>query len=149
MTDESWEGLAAALAAKIPYLRDQDTLILESDDRYVQFQQAPAALHVEAVANNALPAERQIRPDAEQRLAQLGWNAPTPPGQHNWWRKLAWPPGAAESRELADVLVTTLREVYEVPSPQQLSHQAFNAGTSEKLDFGVPDDEPTPGSNGP
>jgi hypothetical protein len=136
VTGQSWDELAAAVAARIPVLRDGDTLILEHDGRYVQFRQAPDALYAEAVANRYLPPERQVGPDAEADLGQLGWHRPTPPGHHNWWRELPWPARSQEARELADALVATLRRVYAVASPDQLGVEAFNAETGQPWTFG-------------
>jgi len=133
VSDGPWEQLAGDLTAELPRLRDADTVILRHGERLVQFQQFPTVLHAEAASNEFLPPDQRLTPDAEQELRTLGWNEPTPPGYFNWWYETPWPLGSTASKEVAQLLVTTLREVYGVPSPLELSYQAFNTDTGEPL----------------
>ncbi len=133
MNQGPWEQLAGGLAAELPRLRDADTVILRHGERLVQFQQFPTVLHAEAASNEFLPPDQQMTPDAEQTLRRLGWNEPTPPGYLNWWYETPWPLATAAGKAVARLLVTTLREVYGVASPLELSYQAFNTDTAEPL----------------
>jgi hypothetical protein len=126
MTADPWEELAAELAALFPPLRNGDTLILSGEERYVQLRQMPSLLRAEAVANTFLSTERQLSPEAERRLAQLGWRPPDPPWVKNWSRDIAWPLRTRDADDLARLLVGTLRDVFEVPHPTQLEETAFN-----------------------
>jgi hypothetical protein len=132
-----WEQLAGDLTAELPRLRDADTVILRHGERLVQFQQFPTVLHAEAASNEFLPPDQALTPDAEQKLRRLGWNEPTPPGYCNWWYETPWPLTSTASKAIAQLLLATLREVYGVPGPRQLTYQAFNTDTAEPLTLGA------------
>ncbi len=127
MSERPWEQLAGDLAAQLPRLRNADTVILRHGEQLVQVQQFPTVLHAEAASNEFLPPDQALTPDAEQKLRELGWNEPTPPGYLNWWHETRWPLSSAASKAIAQRLLATLRDVYGAPSPLELTYQAFTA----------------------
>lgn len=144
MTDPIWRAFAVELAATFPRLAADDAVILEhAGCPTVQFildlgpATARAALHVEAFADDVLPAGRAYGEVGAAKLAALGWLAPNPPNDANWRIELGWPFSGRAAWALSLLIVDTLRDVFRVPAPAQLSYQAFNVASHADLDFPV------------
>jgi hypothetical protein len=133
MSTEQWRQFAAQLADHLHRLADADTVILRHGNHYVQVHQFPERVHAEAVSDEFLPTDERLPPGADQRMTTLGWKAPGPHGYRNWWYELSWPARTQAARGLADLLVTTLHEIYRVERPQDLAYRAFNVNTGEPL----------------
>ncbi|GAA3258745.1 hypothetical protein ACFO1B_52895 [Dactylosporangium siamense] len=127
MTEDLWATFTDELAELLPQLDVRDTVILISEPLYVQFQQLPTVLTVEAASNYALPPEHQLTADAERHLAALGWNPPDPPSYYNWRCEFRWPMPGQEAVALAGMLTETLRTVMRIASPHDLERQRFTA----------------------
>jgi hypothetical protein len=122
MTD--WATFATALADDLPKLADGDTVILEYGEPYVQFTQAESVLYADTRGGDGA------------RLSALGWRAPEPAmGTPNWWTEVPWPLSVQDSRQLGDLMLATLRDVYGAPGPDALAYQAFNSRTGADLDL--------------
>lgn len=125
---ESWEQLARGLSSEMLAMTDGDTVILFYGKAFVQMQQTPSALIVEAVSNRWLPAERQLSQEDEEKLQAQGWSPPRPEiGSTNWRHVVGWPIHTKEAREAAEKMVCALREIYGAGSPQELERQSFNS----------------------
>jgi hypothetical protein len=136
VTAATWSEFEQALAREIPFMRRDDTVVLDWRPYYVQLIQNPDYLIVEAVSNQGLPAERQLTTDQEAAMLALGWTPlEPPPGQPNWFSKVAWPTPTAAGAELAHRLTRTLAHVFGVPEPAALTYQAWAYRTGEELEW--------------
>jgi hypothetical protein len=136
VTADPWAEFENGLAAEIPLMREHDTVVLTHDGYYVQLTQNAESLTAEAVSNAFLKGERRLTPEQNEMLAKLGWNAPEPPpGQENWWSELPWPAGSTAGREFARRITRTLRDVYGIPGPADLSYRAWHYLTNEQLEW--------------
>lgn len=85
-------------------------------------------LTVEAVSNSGLPPEQQLDADQENRLRAKGWHPPNRPLRLNWWYDVdQWPLHSRDAARIADLMVSTLRDVYAVPEPDAVEDSSFNA----------------------
>lgn len=127
MSSGGWESLTNELARGIAALADGDTIILRNDVYFTQMQQGPSWLTIEAVSNEFLPLQRQIGTEQQQRLAQMGWEPPQPPGRLNWWKTYSWPLPSSEARQAASLLTSTLRDVFGAYEVGTITKERFNA----------------------
>src|SRR5262245_60542971 len=104
VTQPSWEQLTESLAARLPRLRDGDSVVLRSGPFYTQLGQGPASIRIEAAAGDSLPADAQLTAAQEQRLRELGWQPPAP-GDENWARTEPWPLSGRTATLLAAMMV--------------------------------------------
>lgn len=135
----SWDLFITRLADALSVMGPDEYLILghPRSQGFVQF--APGGdegLRAEAKSNHYFPPSRQMGMDQELRLVELGWAAPThgdgqepvAGGSPNWFRDWEAP---VDLRQVAEVAVLTLREVYGARTPGALSYHAFRAGGGE------------------
>ena len=135
----AWPGFARELARTLAQLEVDQYLILsarQKPDHYVQFaQQGPSGLRAETVSNAFLEEWEQLDEQAQSKLLELGWHAPTtappqpldPDGSPNYFRD--WPlPVPYEA--VAALAVQTLQQVVDVRHPGLLSYKAFAKGGS-------------------
>jgi hypothetical protein len=128
MTASSWEQLTAELAARLPRLATDDVISLKSEDRYTQLIQLHDGLALEAVSNRFLPPESRLSPEQEQQLQHKGWQPPKPPFQLNWWYDAnQWPLHSRDADRIAELMVSTLREVYRIADAGDVVEHSFNA----------------------
>ncbi len=128
MTATSWEQLTERIAVRLPLLENNDVISLKSAGRYTQLIQREDGLNLEAVSNRFLPPGRRLTTDEEQQLRQKGWEPPNPPLQLNWWRDVKqWPLHSRDSHRIAELLVSTLRDVYRIADPSEIVERSFNA----------------------
>jgi hypothetical protein len=129
MTMSSWEELTEQLAARLPRLEIDDVIILiqEAGNRYTQLIQLKNGLALEAVANVALPQDGQLTVEQERELQRKGWQPPERP-RHNWWHEVnKWPLHSRDAASIAELMVSTLRDVYRVASPSDIEVRSFRA----------------------
>ena len=126
VTEASWEQLTGSLAARLPRLRDGDTIILRSGPFFTQLGQGPDFLRVEAASSETLPADARLTAEQEQRLRELGWQPPDPPLDPNWLVEQRWPLSGATATRLASMIVGALRDVYGLDAAR-IEEKAFNA----------------------
>jgi hypothetical protein len=130
----TWSEFEDALAREIPFMRNDDTVVLDWRPYYVQLIQNPDYLIVEAVSNDGLPPDHRLDADREAEMLALGWTPPEPPpGQPNWFSKVPWPTPTAAGAELAHRLTRTLADVFGVPEPAALTYQAWVYQTGEEF----------------
>ena len=128
MSASSWQELHDRLAARLPQLTDGDVVILGSGRRYTQLMQRPTGLTLEAVSNSGLPPEQQLGADQENRLREKGWQPPAKPRRLNWWQDVdRWPLHSRDAVRIAELMVSTLRDVYDVTEPAEVEESSFNA----------------------
>jgi hypothetical protein len=134
----TWSEFEEGLAREIPFMRNDDTVVLDFPPFYVQLIQNPDELIVEAISNQGLPADRQLTTDQEAALLALGWTPPQPPpGQPNWFSKVPWPTPTAAGAELAHRLTRTLVDVFGVPEPAVMTYQAWVYQTGEEFTWSL------------
>ena len=128
MTASSWAQLAEQLADRLLRLGDGDVINLVSAGRYTQLIQRDVGLTLEAVSNRFLPPKAQLTTGQEQQLEEKGWQQPIPPRRNNWWLDVdQWPLHSRDAARIADLMVSTLRDVYGVADPDAIDGRAFNA----------------------
>ncbi len=161
----SWEDFEKLLADALSKMALESFLILalppdEAGQRsYVQFAhwvRGPAGsewLHAEASGTSFLPTIRRLSRAQEERLEGLEWRRPQPGSSSpNFVREWEMP---APFADVARTVVRTLREVYEVGSPDDLRYkyalfeggagagaEAAAAPGAETLGLGLRPDEP-------
>lgn len=133
---DDWKAFADRLAAALPALGEDQSLIVavESRPRFVQFSGSGAeGLRAETVSNAYLAAADQLSDDQVAVLIAAGWRRPThapdandsdkdPVGSPNFFADFEVP---VPFDEVADLAVRTLAEVFEVPHPDLLEYDAF------------------------
>src|SRR5664280_613359 len=102
-------------------------LIVEDTRRSYRFWQALAfedgSLVVETASGMACPDSDRLSPEAEDLMAELGWDAPNPPSSPNW-RRIE----ATTSPDIAGVATQAMRtfhEVYELGDRDQVPLATF------------------------
>ncbi|WP_285689956.1 hypothetical protein [Actinoplanes sp. NBRC 103695] len=125
VTQSSWEQLTESLAARLPWLGDGDSIILQSGPFYTQLGQGPASIRIEAAAGDSLPADAQLTAAQEQQLGDLGWQPPAH-GDQNWARTEPWPLSGRTATQLATMIVGALRDVFGLDAAR-VEERAFNA----------------------
>lgn len=134
-----WDRFHARLVEVLGVLGPDEYLILSHPhtDHFVQFvADEDAGFRAEAKSNHYIAPKRQLGPDQELRLVELGWNAPThrdgeervSEGSPNWFRDWEAP---VDLNAVARIAVMTLREVYAVRKPGALRYKSFRAGGGE------------------
>lgn len=142
---EAWPSLLDALTGVLHELGDGEALILivDSTNHFVQFsRQHDGGFRAEAKSNHYIEEEELLlTPDAQRRLLDLGWTAPTfvpvagerepDEGSPNYWLDVL-PPVRHDT--LAGLALATLRQIYGVWHPGELSYDAVNfAGESRRF----------------
>lgn len=131
-----WPAFEAALASVLAILDEDQYLILAVMEHgaFVQFRaDGPNGLRIETATNALLQPADRLRADRIARLRALGYRAPTqslPIGGG----MLPWDescnehqdfPAPVDTAAVARVAVATLTEVWHVPDPRALVHEAF------------------------
>lgn len=127
MSELSWERLTESLAARLPRLRDGDTVLLLSGPFYAQLQQGPDWIQVEAASSHSLPADARLSDEQEQHLRGLGFEPPAPPLESNWHVQEGWPLSGRTATRLASMMTSALRDVFGIDEAGQVQEKAFNA----------------------
>jgi hypothetical protein len=129
MSPSSWEELIEQLAARLPELAIDDVLILEaSGNRYTELVQLKGGIALDAVSNAFLPPDGQLTAEQERELQAKGWQPPERPLRQNWWREVTtWPLHSRDLRGIAELMVSTLRDVYGVAGPSEINLRSLRA----------------------
>jgi hypothetical protein len=129
MTASSWEELTGQLAARLPGLAVDDVIILAaSGNRYTELVQLKNGIALDAVSSSFLPPEGQLTGAQEQALRDKGWQAPERPFRQNWWHEVRkWPLHSRDAAAIADLMVSTLRDVYRVAGPSDIEVRSFKS----------------------
>ncbi len=142
--EQGWASLAAGIADCLAAMDKGEYLIVghKAVNYFVQFAaEGNNGILAEAVSNQFIePLNAALTVEDYERMAALGWNGatcPPPIGRAarspkgrcpNFSRKFRPP---VELRELAELAVRTLREVYGIRTILELEYKAFSeAGTS-------------------
>ncbi len=137
--EKRWRSLSRAVAISLANLEEGDFLIISHRrlNYYVQVAgQGEHGLRVEAVSNTYIePPSAALTTEQYARMRTLGWHRATehPPELKKRRRKVDGSPNfyrqAAVSEDVqgvADVMIRTLQEVYDIATPTLLQYQAFN-----------------------
>jgi type III secretion system-like peptide-binding chaperone len=129
MSPSSWEELIEQLAARLPELTIDDVLILEaSGNRYAELVQLNGGIALDAVSNAFLPPDGQLTAEQERELQAKGWQPPERPLRQNWWHEVTrWPLHSRDLRAIAELMVSTLRDVYGVAGPAEINLRSLRA----------------------
>jgi hypothetical protein len=123
-----WEEFTTRLAQTLAELDERTYVVVSAagTNVFVQYRQAPDALYAEAVADAFLPEQQQLSFAQVDAMKGLGWTPPDiGPGMLNWNQQLPWPAHTADYRRLAEASVAALRDIYRVPSPDNLVYRAW------------------------
>jgi hypothetical protein len=138
-----WSEFAQRFARELAALpRDTILIVRERDEirHYVQAMWEPDRLYAEAVSNNFLEGPLLLKPADEEVLGEAGWRPPAQQVSANWWTELADGLGAGDFDQLADMMVTALRDVQGVRRPSDLVYESFRrlgTGLIDLVDFGI------------
>jgi hypothetical protein len=141
----AWPPFAQKLADVLARLEEDQYLILpvKRSRLFVQFAaQGSFGMRMEATGNAYLGKDEQLSADQIAALVKLGWHPPTgtpdtstphrdPDGSPNFCIEFPLPVPHAD---VANLAVTTLREILRVPHPAYLEYESFDAD-SEVLAF--------------
>lgn len=131
--DRQWAAFATVLAGELASLPTGAVLLLREpgvDEHFAQFLQLPDQLRAEVAGDLDEDGNPGLLTVRDQRLlSAVGWQAPAA-GDHdpNWWQPLDWPATSAEYRRLVDAVVTALRDVQEIGSPEVLVYRSWESG---------------------
>ncbi|MEU4625189.1 hypothetical protein AB0G04_35100 [Actinoplanes sp. NPDC023801] len=131
MNASSWEELTSQLAVRLPLLEFNDVIQLTAPgNRWTELMQLEDSLALDAVSNEFLPPDGQLDAAQEQEMRNRGWQSPLPLWTHQVDK---WPLNSRDAARVADLMVSTLRDVYRVADPSDIEVTSFNAspqGTS-------------------
>lgn len=129
MTGSSWEELTEQVAGRLPRLAINEVVILEaSGNRYTEAVQRQHGIALDAVSNTFLPPEGQLGPERERELERKGWQPPSRPLRDFWWLEVdKWPLHSRDAAWIAELMVSTLRDVYRVASPSDIVLRSFQS----------------------
>jgi hypothetical protein len=138
-TDARWQRFGADLAACLGALERDEFLIVSHRqvNHYIQFAaQGPEGMRAEASSNTYIePPEACLSVEDYQHMEELGWNRANnlppelnspddvPGGSPNFYIDLDHP---VDMSTLAELTITTFRQVYRVQSPLRLQYRAFH-----------------------
>jgi hypothetical protein len=125
----SWEELTGQLAERLPRLEVDDVVILVAPgNRYTQLVQLKDKLALDAVSNSFLPPEGQLTADQERQLESKGWQPPEGAFRQLWWHEVTkWPLHSRDAAVVAELMVSTLRDVHGVADPSEIEVRAFQS----------------------
>lgn len=125
MNASSWEELTSQLAARLPLLEFNDVIqLVGPGNRFTELIQLDGTLALAAVSNEFLPPEGHLDAAQEQQMRDRGWRPPSP----LWTHEVdTWPLNSRDAARVADLMVSTLRDVYRVGSPSDVDVTSFNA----------------------
>ena len=131
----TWEQLEAGLAANLPYLENQDNIILAIAPAggFVQLWQTPERLVTEAWGLHMRSPEPRLPAEMEEQLTAMGWQPPACDPEANWSRTYPWPLAASTGAEVAGLLIRTLRDVFGATTPDTLIYKAWNDRDGSRL----------------
>jgi hypothetical protein len=129
MSVSSWEELTGQLADRLPRLEVDDVVILVAPgNRYTELVQLQDGIALDAVSNTFLPPDGQLAGEQERELENKGWLAPSGPGRRNWWHEVRkWPLHSRDAARIAELMVSTLRDVYGVADPSDIEVRSFKS----------------------
>jgi hypothetical protein len=130
---QTWDELEHHLSRRLTTLALDDAAILNASPLFVQLAQDPDLLELNAVGNNSLPGDAHLTEEQNAALADLGWLPPGLPDEPHWHQSMPWPPTVDAARRSAVLLTTTLRDIFAVTNPQQITVTAFNTRTGTPL----------------
>lgn len=133
---EAWQQFGAALAAALNDLDGDEFLVISAQDTecYIQFAgQEGGGMRAEAQSNTFIEKKFRLSKARQHLLLSMGWNKPTyvpspdipepSEGSCNYYVDAAAP---VSFQNLATLGVNTLRQVYGVSLPGELTYAAFS-----------------------
>ncbi|MBF6332780.1 TY-Chap domain-containing protein [Nocardia transvalensis] len=130
MTD--WTEFSAGLAEELATLPAGALVVITEADkpagncRYTQFRQTDDLLEAQLTGDTYLSPESRPSGPGRQRIIDAGWQQPDSRHTDNWWIELPWPITTALYRQLADMVVTGLRDGFGITDPTTLVYDAWN-----------------------
>lgn len=125
MNASSWEELTSQIAARLPLLELDDVIqLIGPGNRFTQLSQGDGALTLDAVSNEFLAPDGHLDAAQEQAMRDKGWQSPSP----LWTYEVdKWPLNSRDAARVADLMVSTLRDVYRVAGPSDIEVKSFTA----------------------
>lgn len=135
-----WEKFSVGLAGELAdYPRNMLLVISESrgsEGRYAQFSQWSHGLTAYLVVNSFLADPLRASAEGERAIMGAGWDAPDVSyGHDNWWKSVFWPPTSEQSRTLADMVATGLRDGYGIADPGGFVYRAWDEETGADIEL--------------
>ena len=130
---DAWRGFAPVLALTLARLPAWSIFVMEAaGHRYAQFVMTDSELTCQIVSNKFLAAPYRMRMEDELWLGVNGWAQA--PGGGNWQRTVAWPARMNVYEEVAERIVTVLRDVLRIGEPQDMVTRGEIQETGEPPD---------------
>ncbi|HWS35585.1 MAG TPA: hypothetical protein VN408_22955 [Actinoplanes sp.] len=128
MNESSWEGLTSQLASRLPLLEIDDVVqLIGPGNRFTELVQLDDMLALDAVSDEFLPPEAHLDAAQVQQMRDKGWQSPSP----LWTYEVdKWPLNSRDAARVADLMVSTLRDVYRVADPADIEVKSFNTSSS-------------------
>ncbi len=130
---DSWDRFRDGLAKTLATVPELGVAIIRDRAkpwRFVQFIMQGDHLRAEAGTAVDRLARQQRTPEELAALLAAGWEDTGDPGL-NYVRLLDWPATSAGYLLLADLMVSALRDVFRVPSPESLVYTAWSNAAGE------------------
>ncbi|WP_405164543.1 hypothetical protein OG203_05350 [Nocardia sp. NBC_01499] len=100
--------------------------------RFVQFAIGDDALVAELTGDAYLDSIGRPTPEGRLRIIDAGWQLPDADHVDNWWIELPWPISSAVRHQLAAMVITGLRDGFDIPDPASLVYDAWNSNDGNK-----------------
>lgn len=128
----SWAEFADGLTQHLATLSSGTVVIIGEADqpkerrRFVQFRQLDNMIWAELPGDSWLAPEVQVGDSGGQIIESAGWQRPDTDHCDNWWYELGWPARSDGYRQLAERIVTGLRDAFGIADPARLVYEAWN-----------------------
>ncbi|WP_280483878.1 DUF6301 family protein [Nocardia farcinica] len=128
----SWAGFTDGLTQHLAVLSAGTVVIIgeggepQERRRFVQFRQLGAMIWAELPGDSWLAPEVQVGESGGQIIESAGWQRPDADHCDNWWYELGWPAPSDGYRQLAERIVTGLRDGFRITDPATLVYEAWN-----------------------
>ncbi|MGQ4619755.1 DUF6301 family protein [Nocardia sp. R7R-8] len=128
----SWAEFADGLTQHLATLSAGTVVIIGEADqpkerrRFVQFRQLDTMIWAELPGDSWLAPDVQVGDSGSQIIEGVGWQRPDADHCDNWWYELRWPASSDSYRQLAERIVTGLRDGFRITDPTTLVYQAWS-----------------------
>lgn len=125
----TWEDFGDRLFRVLLNIEERVFLVIKNatpkDYRWVQFAATADSLRQEASPNDVMLEQYRLDEVGLATMKELGWLPPVDALNSNWHLDIPLPASSATIREAVDRSVTTLRDLFQVSSPEDLVFSAW------------------------
>ncbi|WP_225725497.1 MULTISPECIES: hypothetical protein [unclassified Nocardia] len=136
MTD--WTEFSEGLANRLAGLPAGAVVIIgeagvpSEQRRFVQFRQLADRTWIELCGDDSFDPELRVARDMHRWIAEAGWRDRDDDHGGNWWFEQVWPATSVDYHRLASMVVTGLRDAYQISTPDRLSYDAWNENAGNR-----------------